>query len=584
MNRSASGSLLALAALLFVGPLGGCAVDEGGGGDPPPADPNARRAAGDACQFNEDCESNVCNTAMPEGLCTAPDCASCAEGFGCAPSHLGNACFKRCVAHAECRAGYQCFDGACIPGCAADADCSRNYFCSNGYCEKRPPIVTGNCTVDADCPSKICNNPENKCSRACAASTECGTGEFCVMRLFFSESRTTGTRAVCSPSQPGAALGESCSADKDCQSGMCYLGLCTELCNGTGCATGLTCQSSQYVGADGVKPARVCLPAQGTLETDFVFRNFGSAAEVVPVPQNTASFSIVALTERPANTPAVLLLDAPDRKRLYSSPQSTADFYRLPIRYYPDSGVSTMLVPNTPAVTLQAGPYEFIAGDYDGTGYYTGSPRVKLFHKLAPNGVVSAGRLNLNFHIASMRNHPCGNISAANAATELKASIDTIKRIYAKAKITIGTVTYRDLTTTTLQSIDTRNETQMSSLFSSSAGTQGRSVNIFLVRSLSPQGVLGVSGGIPGPPLHGTANSGVVATMEARCHGVLGNVLAHEVGHFLGLFHNVEQDGNQDAIADSTSSTQNLMYWNEQGGEELSGGQGFVMLRNPLVE
>ena len=70
---------------------------------------------------------------------------------------------------------------------------------------------------------------------------------------------------------------------------------------------------------------------------------------------------------------------------------------------------------------------------------------------------------------------------------------------------------------------------------------------------------------------------------------VLGNVIAHESGHFLGLFHNEEQDASAnpshvDPIADTSGSTSNLMCWNDQGVEELSPGQGFVMRNNSPVE
>ncbi|MFN7131515.1 MAG: hypothetical protein ACK4N5_05490 [Myxococcales bacterium] len=570
--------------LLAVCLLAGCAADSGGG-DAEPPEQKTRRPVGDGCAFNEDCATNECHGAMPGGLCTEDDCDACPDGSKCAPSRLGTFCFVTCSHHPDCRQGYQCLGGACVPSCEADTDCARGLYCNAGRCEQRPSIVTGTCSYDGECPSKICLIPERKCSTPCAATPDCGATEYCVMRLYTNSNREVLTRATCSPEQPGGELGASCATDKDCRSGMCYLGACSELCRDGSCPAALTCQSSQYVAADGVKSVNVCLPAQGRLVGDFVVRKYGQDTETLPIPKNTASFSILGLTEQRTFTPAVLQLTAPDGRQLYSTPQTTEDFYRTVIRYYPDSHSSTMLVPNTPSAPIQnTGPYRFLIGAFNADGAYAGVPTVRVFYKLAPNGLVTRGTLNFNVYLANLSGHPCGSIHAGNAATELKSSFDVIRRIYAKANITIGTITYRDLPGNTFNSINTSDDAAMGNLFANSAGATNNAVNLFIVRSISPQGVLGVAGGIPGPPVHGTANSGVVASLANRCNGVLGHVLAHEVGHYLGLFHNLERDNRQDPIADSNTSAQNLMYWNEQGGEELSNGQSFVLLRNAIVE
>ncbi|MEZ4317352.1 MAG: hypothetical protein R3F61_07600 [Myxococcota bacterium] len=77
----------------------------------------------------------------------------------------------------------------------------------------------------------------------------------------------------------------------------------------------------------------------------------------------------------------------------------------------------------------------------------------------------------------------------------------------------------------------------------------------------SDRGVVGVSGDIPGP-LVPSRRTGIRIVPERLC-GVdgacgpadvrmFGEVMAHEVGHFLGLFHPVEQDwGRWDALSDT---------------------------------
>ena len=84
------------------------------------------------------------------------------------------------------------------------------------------------------------------------------------------------------------------------------------------------------------------------------------------------------------------------------------------------------------------------------------------------------------------------------------------------------------------------------------------------------RGVLGVSGGIPGTPgLHGSPASGVVFALDGMLgevslwfdgNGLLGQTMAHEIGHYLGLFHTTEmQQGMTDRLADTPECPQSIM-------------------------
>ena len=102
-----------------------------------------------------------------------------------------------------------------------------------------------------------------------------------------------------------------------------------------------------------------------------------------------------------------------------------------------------------------------------------------------------------------------------------------------------------------------------------SASTTERSVNVVISDSITNGDTLyGVAGGIPGP-LVPTGSSGVIisATSHAGSNGtfsnyekeLLGETMAHEVGHYLGLFHPVEislesWDALDDTPACSTQS------------------------------
>ena len=87
-------------------------------------------------------------------------------------------------------------------------------------------------------------------------------------------------------------------------------------------------------------------------------------------------------------------------------------------------------------------------------------------------------------------------------------------------------------------------------------------MNIFIIDALDylDAGVLGVAARIPGPfNRQGTIKSGTVAEYQGDGDGdYLGSILAHEFGHFLGLYHTSQTNSTQDGIIglDPISDTQ----------------------------
>ena len=280
-----------------------------------------------------------------------------------------------------------------------------------------------------------------------------------------------------------------------------------------------------------------------------------------------------------------------------------------PIRWLPigTNESATMLVPNSTAdrVSYRHGRHRvsYAAFEPDGGGSAEGN--VSLLARFASGN----GRtLRLQIHIA-----PGLGFNASNAASNsrLQNGIAAMANTYSAANITVEVAGYSNVSGSQFTIIDSTDGpgSEMAQLFSRGSGSTDV-LDVFMVRAIdtgsgSP---LGVAGGIPGPPgIHGTLNSGVVVAFDPGVVGGsanLGQIIAHEAGHYLGLFHSTENGdpcapgefedcapfGGGDPISDtSRGDNRNMMFFALQtfgGGttnSRISGGQEFVMRRNPLV-
>jgi hypothetical protein len=75
--------------------------------------------------------------------------------------------------------------------------------------------------------------------------------------------------------------------------------------------------------------------------------------------------------------------------------------------------------------------------------------------------------------------------------------------------------------------------------------------------ALGTQGLWALSGGIPVPPVNGTTRSGVLVSAALLGRDPLwgGQIVAHEVGHALGLYHTTERSLVPGAIEDQLDDT-----------------------------
>ena len=139
-----------------------------------------------------------------------------------------------------------------------------------------------------------------------------------------------------------------------------------------------------------------------------------------------------------------------------------------------------------------------------------------------------------------------------------------------------------------------------------------QAINLFIIDDYADEpGTLGEAGGIPGPlGLQGVDGAGVIVALDGHRNrggdldvATMGETMAHEVGHQVGLFHTTESDGSSTESLDDTPDCprdaddgdgyftaeecadydgRNFMFWVTGGftQEEVSDEQALVLSRS----
>ncbi|HKI98016.1 MAG TPA: Ig-like domain-containing protein, partial [bacterium] len=275
-----------------------------------------------------------------------------------------------------------------------------------------------------------------------------------------------------------------------------------------------------------------------------------------------------------------------------------------------DREATALFFPNDGTLpTLPAGTYHFPLASFNASGTALQSDTLQPYvYFKVPTTEQTTLKVNL-FVISGV-----GGITTATQAQndpEIQGAIAVLQNVY---ESNANTLVHLDINVAVIPDSSfaiIESDAEVDALFSGYPTTPTHdAVNLFVISQLSylPSGVVGFTSRIPGPfTRQGTIQSGTVMEYQGDNTGeVLGVVLAHELGHYLGLWHTSQTNSTatgiigEDPIADTPVCTNaqigsgginacpdrtNLMfpYVSPDANPPVSVDQGTVILLNPAV-
>ena len=263
-------------------------------------------------------------------------------------------------------------------------------------------------------------------------------------------------------------------------------------------------------------------------------------------------------------------------------------------------GLVDWLYPNTPTLAMEAGEYKLLLrGEQPDGGTLNEDIEVRLYTK-AKTGIDTCG-IHLDFLVDK------NAIDTADFEAALDRAVIWVNNLYAPSGIRVLDYSITQITLPNQNFDPTKSATvtsQVDDVLRQARQTgQARtdSVHVIVVRTIGGSEPSGYAMGLPGPFDADRSNAAVLVSTDAYTDGGFLNVdglastIAHEVGHYMGLYHTSEATGTQhDPIPDTAECTgascspafeKNIMT--AGGGEsrlQVTEGQAFVMKQHPLCK
>lgn len=528
---------------------------------------------GSSCSQDLQCngDNNICLTNFFGGYCSQTDCGSNSDCIG------GNACLSTNPDDADAAT-------ACFLSCETDDDCRFQYACQE-Y-DGQMVCLEGERTET--------KNPDGANDGAeCNSQLQCKGGT-CIR-----ESEGEGEGEVSFPG--GYCTTRDCETAEDCNGGVCVTRARSTTClaaceSNDDCRDGYECVDT----ADGTD--KVCdtvveqvTPDPADAESPFTVECSSAKTHSFTVPDGAEGFFVgpfttdgQKITPKTLTYPGGQTLDIPtEYKFMAINPELLG-------------GMAPIMFPGSDQQQFRN---VFGGGEWSMT-VETSSSNI-CWHVVPKQQLGTT--LNINFYLVGV---PGLNASQAASDTDMDQVMQVVRTIYGKMDITATVANFIDASDAVadqysiIRDFNDIYNLVATSTVPGSTVEDALSVNVFLINDFNiseAPGVLGVSSGIPGMAgLHGNSSAGLVFSSASlgENNKQLGQTMAHEIGHFLGLRHTTEHNFlGHDPITDTPEclnpnlagfcpDSDNFMFAFSLGSDQLlvTTGQEYVVRRNPLVQ